>query len=325
MKQIAPFIFFLFLFSCDKKETVEDAPIAEPSHPFWSTFEPWKVTYGTFAMPFTPDFDPIPLDLGLVDLKEASGIAASRKNPGKIWAHNDSGFPNHLYLIDTTTAEILATFVITGASNIDWEDMEVVADPVTGVPFVYIANTGDNRQRRNDYDVYRFEEPQYDPADFGKEVHLPQGSVTRHRFRFPDGSHDTESMFVDPANLDVYLITKRDASSTIYVLPHPYIAGTAFNKTYKVGELGFKEASAASVSFDGRQVMIKTRQDIFYWERTTANEPYHQLLAQTPVKAPYVGEPQGEAICFDAANNYFTLSEALNLTTPPTLFRYNAK
>lgn len=321
MKHFFALFLLSFLFSCAKDTKTP----SEPPLSFWETYQPWQVSYGTFGMPITTEYHPIPLTLGTVDLLEASGIAASRKNPGKIWAHNDSGYPNRLYLIDTTTAAIVATYVITGAVNTDWEDMEIVADPVTGVPYVYIANTGDNQERRNDYDVFRFEEPLYQPADFEQLVVLPQGTATRHRFQFPDGSHDTESMFVDPDNLDVYFITKRDAASTVYVMPYPYQTGSAFNTTYKVGALGFREASAASVSFDGNRVVVKNRQAIFYWQRTAAKEPYHQLLAQTPIKAPYVGEPQGEAICFDADKNYFTLSEALNASTLPTLYKYNTK
>lgn len=323
MKTFFPFLLALLFVACNKEEPVVETPAPEvPEHPFWSTFQPWKVSYGTFNMPYASTHAPLPDSLGIVNLKETSGIASSRKNPGKIWAHNDSGFPNHLYLIDTATAEIVATYIITGATNTDWEDMEVVADPVTGVPYVYVANTGDNRQNRNDYEVFRFEEPEYQISDFGKQVALPQGIVSRHRFRYPERSHDVEALFVDPANLDVYLITKRDASSIVFVMPHPYQSGSVFNKTYKVGELGFKNTSAATASFDGNKILIKTREDIFYWERTGAVEPYHALLAQTPVRLPYIGEPQGEAVCFDAVGNYLTLSEALNISTPPTLFRY---
>jgi hypothetical protein len=323
MKKLAVLLLVFLFTSCEKEAPVTATPeVPAPEHPFWSTFQPWKVSYGTFSMPYATNYASFPDSLGTVSIQEASGIAASRKNPGKIWAHNDSGFPNHLFLIDTSTASIVATYVITGATNIDWEDMEIVADPLTGVPFVYIANTGDNRQNRNDYDIFRFEEPEFQATDLGQQIVLPTNIVSRHRFRYPERSHDVEALFVDPANLDVYLITKRDASSIVYVMPFPYQSGAAFNKTYKVGELGFKEASAATASFDGNKIIIKTRQDIFYWERTAALEPYHMLLSQTPVRLPYVGEPQGEAVCFDAADNYFTLSEALNLTTPPTLFRY---
>jgi len=47
------------------------------------------------------------------------------------------------------------------------------------------------------------------------------------------------------------------------------------------------------------------------------------MLSRTPIKAPYIGEPQGEAIAFDLDHNYFTLSEELNSTTVPNLYKYN--
>ena len=50
----------------------------------------------------TSDFSP-PKKLGTVKtkkLKEVSGIAASIKNPGYIWGHNDSGNEPDVYLFD---------------------------------------------------------------------------------------------------------------------------------------------------------------------------------------------------------------------------------
>lgn len=144
--------------------------------------------------------------------------------------------------------------------------------------------------------------------------------VERIRFRFPDKSHDTEALFVDPVTRDIYLATKRDVVVMVFVLPFPQTLNQIYD-CYHAGNLSFRSASAGTVSADGNRILIKNRQEIFYWERQPGEQLW-QTLARVPIKAPYVGEPQGEAICFDTENNYYTLSEALNQQTQPTLFKY---
>jgi len=56
------------------------------------------------------------LDLGLINndsLNEASGLAASRRNPNILWTHNDSGDENRVFAIDAN-GNHLGTFLIEG-------------------------------------------------------------------------------------------------------------------------------------------------------------------------------------------------------------------
>jgi hypothetical protein len=317
-------VFFLLIFVAVACKKTSPPVVEPPAYPYsynWPEHKAFTTNYQTFSMPFTADFSAVPAEKGTVQLSEASGLAYSRANVGKIWAHNDSGHPSHLFLIDTATTEIVATFVVAGLANIDWEDMEIAKGPIAGKNYLYVGDTGDNNQRRPFYDVYRFEEPVYDSVQhYGKVNAIDTMAVDRIRFRYPDKSHDTEALFVDPVTLDIYLATKRDVVSMLFVLPYPQTLNSVYN-CYHVGDFSFREASAGTVSEDGQRILIKNRQEIFYWQRQSGEQLW-QTLARVPVKAPYVGEPQGEAICFDAANNYFTLSEALNQQTPPTLFKY---
>jgi len=309
--------------SCQKKkEKLEEIPVQNKVlvPDLCELLVPFKTNYQTFLMPVTTDFNPLPIEIGAVSMSEASGLGYSRKNKGMIWAHNDSGNSNSLYLIDAKTGEISAIFEIEGTVNFDWEDMEVAVGPEDGESYLYVADTGDNREGRPDYTIYRFKEPQYDSTQKGTTIKITDWQVDEIKFKYADGSHDTEAMFVDPHTKDIFLVTKRDVVSMMYVLPFPQKNNEIFS-ICKVGEFSFREASAATCSADGTKILIKNRQDIFYWQRTD-NETTLQMLARTPPKAPYVGEPQGEAICFDTAYHYFTLSEELNQETKPILYHY---
>ncbi len=288
----------------------------------WENHVPFSTSYNPFVLPVSNEFEALPSDKGTVQMSEASGLAWSLRNPGYIWSHNDRGHTNTLFLIDSSSGEIVARYKIDGTHNIDWEDIEVSYGPIEGETYIYLADTGDNEQRRPHYSIYRFPEPEYKSEEhFGKYIHLNDIPVDRIRFVYPDGSHDTEAMLVDPLTGDIFLATKRDVVSLLYVLPFPQPVNELY-EIYKAGRFSFREASAGTSSISGERVLIKNRQEIFYWKRK-AGESMVEMLARTPIKAPYAGEPQGEAICFDPEYNYFTLSEALNSTTIPRLYKYN--
>ncbi len=127
-------------------------------------------------------------------------------------------------------------------------------------------------------------------------------------------------MFVDPVTKDIYLATKRDVVSFLYVIPFPQKLDEVYT-IFKVGEFSFREASAGSISMNGNKIVIKNRQNIYYWEREEG-ERLFETLKREPSRLPYVGETQGEAICFDNEGNYFTLSEQTNSLIKPILYKY---
>lgn len=315
---------YLFIFilcwcfiSCSDDETSSEESNSAYN---WEAHEPFVTSYPTFSMETTADFSSNPDHLGTVNLSETSGLAISINNPGMLWAHNDSGHSNSISLIEIATAQIKARYKITGTNNNDWEDMEIAINPENNEPYIYVGDIGDNDENRPLYTIYKFKEPIYqeDHPALGVTIWDPE-DFSAIKFNYPDGSHDAETLLVDPSTQDIFLVTKRDVVSTLYVAPYPQEETTTL---YKAGEFSFRLASGGNVALDGNKILIKNRQEIFYWS-VTEGETFVQALERTPVKAPYVGEPQGEAICFDSAYNYFTLSEALNNSTPPTLYKYN--
>ncbi|SFC62693.1 hypothetical protein SAMN04487907_106103 [Zunongwangia mangrovi] len=287
----------------------------------WKKTEAFETSYDKDEVLEATAYKKEPKVIGVVDVEEASGLAYSVANPGMLWTHNDSGNDNELFLINAQTAELEATYEIKGIKNKDWEDVEVTIDPRSGEPYIYVSDTGDNKEDRKNYKVYRFKEPVFKKGD-KKEKWKPKG-LSEIKLNYPDKHHDAEAIFVDPFTQDFFLVTKRDSRSIVYVLPFP-AKKEKKNKLIKVGELSFDRVSAANFSLDGKRLVIKNREEIFYWEREN-RESTLEMLRRDPKKAPYIVEAQGEAICFDKDGNYFTLSEAADEPEDAKLYKYLLK
>ena len=61
-------------------------------------------------------------------IDEASGLVASRINPGILWTHNDSGGENRIFAVGTDGSN-KGVFYIDGIVNRDWEDIEIGNGP----------------------------------------------------------------------------------------------------------------------------------------------------------------------------------------------------
>ena len=84
-------------------------------------------------------------------IKETSGLVAGAN--ATVWTHNDSGGEAKLYKINSK-AELLRTIRISHVENVDWEDM---ANDYLG--HVYIADIGNNENRRTDLKILKIPHP----------------------------------------------------------------------------------------------------------------------------------------------------------------------
>ena len=91
------------------------------------------------------------------EIKESSGLAASKCQPGVLWTHNDSGDDAFIYAIDAK-GKNLGTWRVTGAKNRDWEDVAEYKD-ASGQCYLYIGETGNNDLDEQRAVVYRVKEP----------------------------------------------------------------------------------------------------------------------------------------------------------------------
>lgn len=246
-------------------------------------------------------------------LEEISGLAFGKLNPGLIYVHTDSGGESAVYILDSLGNE-LGKITLLGVENRDWEDM-AVGPGADGQSYIYVGEIGDNLAQHPEIAVFRIPEP---------KVILPEMKVSPEKITliYPGGARDAETLMVDPITADLFILSKRDSVNTIYRLASDdFTNGKATLE--ELGKLPFTSSTGGDISQDGSQILIKNYFSVYHWERKSG-ESIPEALQRSPVKLPYVPEPQGEAIGFQPDGNaYYTISEK-RFNTNPVLYRYPA-
>jgi hypothetical protein len=261
---------------------------------------------------------------GIVDipkLTEASGIAASRVNPGVLWTENDAGNAAVVYAIDSQGRN-LGTYALPG--NIDNEDIGVGPGPVANVSYLYVTDIGDNNSNRTNIALYQAPEP----AVYFWQTNNPLSKSEMSGMRvitltYPDGAHDAEAEFLDPVTGDWFVLTKAK-TSRIYTAPKASLDTSTNILLTLVGTLAFDKPSGADISPSGNEILV--RQENFAQLFTRANgQSISNAFDGTPIGIPVVGtadgEPNGEAIGFDYyGGGYFTLSDSESAGIQPLYY-----
>lgn len=225
------------------------------------------------------------------DVKESSGLTASRKHPGVYWTHNDSGNGPYLFAI-TREGKGLAEFPVGGARNNDWE--AITTDDQGSL---YVADIGNNDLKRDRVLVYRIEEP--DPSTAGKKG---KGMTLRPRqvwrLKYPeDGRFDAESFFVHQGR--GYLISKLlvGKNAGVYRFDLSAAGGEAIQLEH-VCDLPIRSpVTDAALSDDGTKlaVMTVTGPNLFLIGGDVANAAKAQSAY---VNYFDVGDMNMEGVCF---------------------------
>lgn len=252
-------------------------------------------------------------------LEEVSGLAASRNNPGLLWAHNDSGNGPDIFLIDQDLS-VRQRYVLAGVKNRDWEDIAIGPGPDSTKNYIYIGEIGDNEAVFPLKYIYRFEEPVLDSIRNGPVLISAFETIT---FKLSDTLKDTEAFLIDPATRNLLVISKREDPVNVYQLDYPFSTGDTLTAR-QVQTLPLKQVVSASISPDGDDVLIKNYDHIYYW-RNSSQMPLLDLLKESPEEIPYIVEPQGESITWAVDNSgFFTISE-INKGKKSFLYFYERK
>lgn len=245
------------------------------------------------------------VDLGVIaqvngELTNASGIVASRQNPGVLWAHNDGnststgGTPPEFIALNRSL-QVIGRFYMTGVGS-GWEDISLGPGPVQGTDYLYfgcqMGGAGGNAGGR----IARVPEPQILEGDayVGTAGSVLAPGAVALDFTLGDGLlHSCECIMVDPNTRAIYIVTKglqNDQTDTGKVFKFPYPQSASGNTTIPmVADLDISpdpghvlrvtnddpaqvpprsQVTAGDISDDGDWIFIRTRsRDAWLWQR----------------------------------------------------------
>ena len=235
---------------------------------------------------------------------ESSGLAASRRNPGLLWTHNDSGDGPTVYCLDSQ-GRSCGVWNVTGAEAFDWEDMAAGPGPRAGEPYLYLGDIGDNIDQRTQIVVYRIPEPAAGGGAAVPTAASPAASAPSEalRLRYPDGPHNAEALLVHPATGDLYVISKDAQAAKVYKAKAPLDASTVTTMVqvgaFRLGSAnrGLELVTGADVSPDGRRVALSTYAQGYELE-IPSDAAFDDVWARPPVPIVLGPRLQGEAIAY---------------------------
>jgi hypothetical protein len=237
----------------------------------------------------------------LPELPEASGVTASRRMPGVLWAHNDSGEPVLFAL--TEKGSVTRRVRVTGAEVDDWEDIAV--GPCPEGSCLYIGDIGDNSGGRDHITLYRTPEPA------AEEANTPPAEA--FHATYPDGAHDAESLFV--ADSDIFIITKGDPGPVaLYRFPRPLRSGAPMRLERVGGPASADRVqakdrpTAADTSRDGRWVAVRSTHWVAFYRTPDMTSGRWREVLRTDVSG--LREPRGEGVTFGGNGTVFLVGEA---------------
>ena len=247
----------------------------------------------------------------LPDLPEASGVAVSRRIPGLLWSHNDSGEPV-LFALDAK-GTVTGRVRVAGADVTEWEAMAVGTCP--GGSCLFVADIGDNDARRRHITIYRVPEPNPD-----ERATLPGDAF---HATYPDGPHDAEALFVT-ADGDLYVVTKGETGHiALYRFPQPLRAGSVV-RLQQVAILGGRATKKdritdAAASPDGQWIALRTRDAVAFYRTNDLISGRRRESFSFNVRE--LGERQGEGIALASEGTAYLVSEGGGKKRPGTLAR----
>ena len=230
------------------------------------------------------------------DIKESSGIVASRQFEGVYWTLNDSGNPATLYATKRN-GERIQEIAVKGSANFDWEGLGI-----DDKNQLWIGEIGNNSRLRFDLKVVVVAEP--NPfSETAAEV------IASYPYRYPNENVDAEGLFIVQGI--PYIVSKERDRAVLYRFPT--LQTDTKQVLDRVGEFaGAKLVTGAGVSEDGTRLAVCTYDALWVYQGIAGN--LAKMIQSTPWHLPH--NFYGEAVCFDGYNLVLT-NEARDIYAMP--------
>ena len=231
-------------------------------------------------------------------IAELSGLAASRKYPGLLWGHNDSGDLARIFALNGR-GETIATVDFSGLEARDWEDIAVAGQ------WIYIAEIGDNFSVNENIRVYRVREPDLKPDKLGQDITVQARDWEEMTLHYPGGARDAESLCVTPDGR-ILIVSKDKKGANFYALQQPFQNGRAatLEKIFdnvQIGETGWltRLVTGADLSPDGRQLTLTTYAQLWQYDLARPFD-FSSIQIGAPHKRDLPPLRQCESVCYSA-------------------------
>lgn len=255
------------------------------------------------------------------DLDEVSGLVVSRTQPDVLWVHNDSGDRARVFGIGRD-GRVRAEVFLDGVEAHDIEDIARGPGPRADTDYLYLADTGNNLQRRERVSIHRIEEPQIARDTAGTVLRRKAFTID---LTYEDGSHDTEAMFLDPVTGDGYLIAKRRLLSHQWHVGVYRLAASELAKgkavARRVTTVPFGSTTAADILPDGSAIVVRNYKESLYYLRGPGDS-IAQALSRPGCAIPLADtDSHGEAIgMMPDGRGYLTIAEGAH--APIYVYRF---
>lgn len=212
---------------------------------------------------------------------ESSGLV---DRGSTVFTNNDSGDDAIVYGIDPCTGRTGSRTTYAEAVT----DVEAIAPGADGT--IWAADIGDNKMNRDGVSVYR--------------VHPQDGDHPGVRFAlaYPDGSHNAETLLVQPRTQRVLVVSKSPFGGTVYAAPRDLRSGGVTNRLSSFAQVDGLVTDGAFLP-DGRRVVLRT-----YGTASVYTFPGFDLIGT--VRLPT--QPQGEGISVSSTGRVLVSSEGVH-------------
>lgn len=219
------------------------------------------------------------------DLTSISGLAASRRHPGVVWAVEDSLEPADLVGLEPDGTEV-GRIRVTGPPlpNLDWEALAVSTDDA-GRSWVHVGDLGDNFGLRTSVRVLSFPEPDLDATSV---------EATTTELRYPDGRPNAEAMAV--IGDTIWVLDKvTSGPTTLYRAAVRPDGGSDLLEPVASIELPGESVTALDVSPDASLLALRTNTTLRLFPMDGPDD-LPAALDRTPCTTPPLPERQGESV-----------------------------